>query len=100
MDMLIEQNGRPLSGEEAALHLGLSRVSVWKAVQKLRDEGYEIEGGKNKGYILKSSSDVLNAFSIEKNLSAFAQSVCKGKVEVFKTIDSTNTEAKRSGAIF
>ena len=95
LDMLIEQNGRPLSGEEAALRLGLSRVSVWKAVQKLRDEGYEIEGGKNKGYILKSSSDVLNAFSIEKNLSAFAQSVCKGKVEVFKTIDSTNTEAKR-----
>ncbi len=95
MDMLIEQNGSPLSGEEAALHLGLSRVSVWKAVQKLRDEGYEIEGGKNKGYILKSSSDVLNAFSIEKNLSAFAQSVCKGKIEVFKTIDSTNTEAKR-----
>ena len=95
MDMLIEQNGRPLSGEDAALHLGLSRVSVWKAVQKLRDEGYDIEGGKNKGYILKSSSDVLNAFSIEKNLSAFAQSVCKGKVEVFKTIDSTNTEAKR-----
>lgn len=95
MDMLIEQNGRPLSGEEAALRLGLSRVSVWKAVQKLRDEGYEIEGGKNKGYILKSSSDVLNAFSIEKNLSAFAQSICKGKVEVFKTIDSTNTEAKR-----
>ena len=95
MDMLIEQNGSPLSGEEAALRLGLSRVSVWKAVQKLRDEGYEIEGGKNKGYILKSSSDVLNAFSIEKNLSAFAQSVCKGKVEVFKTIDSTNTEAKR-----
>ena len=91
----MEQNGSPLSGEEAALHLGLSRVSVWKAVQKLRDEGYEIEGGKNKGYILKSSSDVLNAFSIEKNLSAFAQSVCKGKVEVFKTIDSTNTEAKR-----
>ena len=95
LDMLIEQNGRPLSGEEAALNLGLSRVSVWKAVQKLRNEGYEIEGGKNKGYILKSSSDVLNAFSIEKNLSAFAQSVCKGKVEVFKTIDSTNTEAKR-----
>ncbi|WP_147623331.1 biotin--[acetyl-CoA-carboxylase] ligase [Treponema denticola] len=95
LDMLIEQNGSPLSGEEAALHLGLSRVSVWKAVQKLRDEGYEIEGGKNKGYILKSSSDVLNAFSIEKNLSAFAQSVCKGKIEVFKTIDSTNTEAKR-----
>ena len=95
LDMLIEQNGSPLSGEEAALRLGLSRVSVWKAVQKLRDEGYEIEGGKNKGYILKSSSDVLNAFSIEKNLSAFAQSFCKGKVEVFKTIDSTNTEAKR-----
>ena len=95
LDMLIEQNGRPLSGEEAALHLGLSRVSVWKAVQKLRDEGYDIKGGKNKGYILKSSSDVLNAFLIEKNLSAFAQSVCKGKIEVFKTIDSTNTEAKR-----
>ena len=64
-------------------------------MQKLRDEGYEIEGGKNKGYILKPSSDVLNAFLIEKNLSAFVQSVCKGKVEVFKTIDSTNTEAKR-----
>ncbi|UTY29833.1 biotin--[acetyl-CoA-carboxylase] ligase [Treponema putidum] len=95
LDMLIEQSGRPLSGEEAALHLGLSRVSVWKAVQKLRDEGYDIQGGKNKGYILSPSSDVLNAFLIEKNLSSFARSVCKGRIEVFKTIDSTNTEAKR-----
>lgn len=95
LDMLIEQNGKPLSGEEAALRLGLSRVSVWKAVQKLRGEGYDIEGGKNRGYVLKSSSDVLNAFFIEKNLSGLAKSVCGGKIEVFKTIDSTNTEAKR-----
>lgn len=95
LDMLIEQNGKPLSGEEAALRLGLSRVSVWKAVQKLRSEGYDIEGGKNKGYVLKSSSDVLNAFFIEKNLSRLAESVCGSKIEVFKTIDSTNTEAKR-----
>jgi len=73
LDMLMEQNGSPLSGEEAALHLGLSRVSVWKAVQKLRDEGYEIEGGKNKGYILKSSSDVLNAFSYLPLLNPFAR---------------------------
>lgn len=84
MDMLIEQNGRPLSGEEAALHLGLSRVSVWKAVQKLRDEGYEIEGEKNKGYILKSSSDVLNAFLIERTYLPLLNLFARGRLKFLR----------------
>lgn len=100
LDMLMSQNGKALSGEEAAARLGISRVSVWKAAQKLRAEGYGIEGGQNKGYILNPESDILNASVIEKNLSAFAKSVCGGKIEVFKTIDSTNTEAKRRLASF
>ncbi len=95
LDMLISQNGKALSGEEVAARLGISRVSVWKAAQKLRAEGYGIDGGQNKGYVLNPSSDILNASVIEKNLSVFSKSLCGSKIEVFKTIDSTNTEAKR-----
>ncbi len=42
-----------------------------------------------------TSGGILSVPHIKKRLSPFARSVCGGKIEVFKTIDSTNTEAKR-----
>ena len=84
-----------LSGEDAAQKLGVSRTAVWKAVEALRKEGFEIEGSTNRGYRLRCPCEVLHPALIESALEPFALSVCGGKIEVFDSIDSTNTEAKR-----
>ena len=84
-----------LSGEDAAQKLGVSRTAVWKAVEALRKEGFEIEGSTNRGYRLRCPCEILHPALIESALEPFALSVCGGKIEVFDSIDSTNTEAKR-----
>ena len=46
-----------VSGETLSSTLGVSRVSIWKHIQKLRDVGYDIET-TSKGYQLNHSPDV------------------------------------------
>lgn len=46
----------PISGEILSNELGVSRVSIWKHIQKLRGIGYEIESG-GRGYRLAVSPD-------------------------------------------
>ena len=47
---LFEENkGHYISGEEIAQALHCSRTAVWKAVNQLKEDGYEIEAVKNKG---------------------------------------------------
>ena len=48
--MLEKNKGEVLSGESIAGELGCTRAAVWKAVKSLREEGYHIEAGPNKGY--------------------------------------------------
>ena len=47
-----------VSGEDLSEVLGISRVSVWKHIQKLREHGYRIEAAAN-GYRLTASPDAL-----------------------------------------
>ena len=50
---LLEQNkGEIMSGEWLAGELECTRAAIWKAVKSLREEGYTIEAGPNKGYML------------------------------------------------
>ena len=84
--------GEPVSGGFMARKIGVTRNSVWKAVEKLRSEGYTITGGSGIGYKLEED-DILSAEGILTFLS--------GKVSVqpriicYDCIDSTNKEAKR-----
>ena len=47
-----------VSGEQLSAALGISRVSVWKHIHKLRDVGYQILAASD-GYRLDSSPDIL-----------------------------------------
>ena len=38
-----------VNGEQLAQEMGLSRTSIWKAIQRLEKEGIEIESVKNRG---------------------------------------------------
>jgi BirA family biotin operon repressor/biotin-[acetyl-CoA-carboxylase] ligase len=68
-----------VSGEALSAHLGVSRVSIWKHIQKLRELGYHIDSTP-KGYQLVSSPDAL--FSWEFPLR-------ESKVHYFDKVSST-----------
>ena len=49
-----------ISGEKLARRLGISRNSVYKHIQELRKEGYDIQACTNRGYALQVINDVLS----------------------------------------
>jgi BirA family biotin operon repressor/biotin-[acetyl-CoA-carboxylase] ligase len=57
LQILRDESG-PFSGQAISRHLGVSRVSVWKHIKKLRELGYEIESGPS-GYRLLEAPDAL-----------------------------------------
>lgn len=94
---LFEENkGTYFSGEEIAERLSLSRTAVWKAVNSLRGEGYEIDAVQNKGYCLSVGTDILSAQGIRKYLEPVCASM---ELEVLPVAGSTNVLLKeRAGA--
>lgn len=92
ISLLMENKGNTLSGEELAEQLGCTRAAVWKAVNQLRSEGYEISAGRNKGYTLAESSDFLS----EEEISRYLDS--KYRPIVYQEISSTNDVLKRLAA--
>jgi BirA family biotin operon repressor/biotin-[acetyl-CoA-carboxylase] ligase len=47
-----------VSGETLSSHLGISRVSIWKHIKKLREFGYNVQATP-KGYRLINDPDIL-----------------------------------------
>ena len=85
---LFEKNkGTYFSGEELASRLSVSRTAIWKAVNRLREEGYDIYAVPNKGYCLSVRTDILSAEGIAKYLEPVCQEL---QIEVFPTVSSTN----------
>ena len=85
---LFESNrGSFISGEKIAECLNISRTAVWKAVNSLRRDGYQISAVTNKGYCLAENSDIISAQGIQQYLSDICSNV---KIEVFSETDSTN----------
>ena len=62
---LLRQSADSVSGQELCRQLGVSRTAVWKAMNQLRESGYEIEAVQNKGYRLLKAPDVLSADELE-----------------------------------
>lgn len=88
--MLREADGY-ISGQELCNKFGVSRTAVWKAINQLKEAGYEIEAVQNKGYILKAAPDIMN----ENELKSIMNTKWAGQELVyFDSIDSTNTKAK------
>ena len=58
LSLLLSQEGY-LSGEAMSRELGVSRAAIWKAIEALRQEGYEISSAPNRGYRLEQAPDRL-----------------------------------------
>lgn len=79
-----------VSGQELCEKFGVSRTAVWKAINQLKKEGYEIEAVTNRGYHIVSVPDVLS----ENELSSIRKTKWAGKkIYYFDVIDSTNVKA-------
>ena len=64
LELLEQHKGETLSGEDIGRELSCTRAAVWKAVNSLRQEGYPIEAGPNKGYMLARESNLISAEGI------------------------------------
>jgi BirA family biotin operon repressor/biotin-[acetyl-CoA-carboxylase] ligase len=80
-----------ISGEAMSDELGISRNAVWKHINKLREDGYEIESVTKRGYRLTSSPDMISAEEIKNGLET--EFIGRNTV-YFDEIDSTNNAAK------
>lgn len=93
LEILLNNQTTYTSGEELATGLGISRNAVWKAVSALKEDGYNIEGINNKGYLLSNDNDILSSQAIKallpKELSTLS-------INIYKELESTNRTAKET----
>lgn len=88
--LLRQREGEPLSGEAMSRALGVSRAAVWKAMEALRQEGYEISSAPRRGYWLEKSPDLLSPGELSRpDRRVGRELVC------LEQVDSTNNEIKR-----
>lgn len=80
-----------ISGQELCNRFGVSRTAVWKAINQLKEAGYEIEAQQNKGYRLMAAPDLMTEAEIK---SLMHTEWVAREVLYFDTIDSTNTKAQ------
>ena len=80
-----------ISGQELCRQFGVSRTAVWKTINQLKEDGYEIDAVTNKGYKLISYPDILNKHEIASRM----QTKWIGKEVVFlEETGSTNADAR------
>ncbi|GAJ11566.1 unnamed protein product, partial [marine sediment metagenome] len=80
-----------VSGEVLAQKLSISRVAIWKQIQKLKDMGYKITSDQNLGYCLVSRPDLLLPQEIQRGLST---KYIGKEIYYFPELKSTNIMAK------
>lgn len=68
IELLEKSRGRYLSGELIAQYCGITRAAVWKQIKALKEQGYQIESRKGKGYCLANDCDILSQEAISSYL--------------------------------
>lgn len=89
LEMLENNIGNSISGEEIAKELSISRNSVWKAINSLKNDGYKINAQTKRGYELSTENDLFTASSIKKHLKRECE------ILIYDEIDSSNNTAKK-----
>ncbi|HLO12516.1 MAG TPA: biotin operon repressor, partial [Pseudoneobacillus sp.] len=58
-----------LSGQQLAELIGCSRTAVWKHIEELRKEGFELEAVRKKGYRIIKTPEKITADEIRLGLT-------------------------------
>ncbi len=92
LEELYINKGKHISGEVLRTKLGVSRTAIWKHINALKEEGYNIETIPRKGYMLLEMKDKLLPKEIEVLIS---NNIIGQQIIYFDSIDSTNSYAKK-----
>jgi len=90
LKVLKESKSGHVSGEEFSKSLGVTRASIWKHIENLRNIGYDIEAQPHLGYRLISIPDKLLSHEIRWGLKT---KIIAKSVYSYDTIGSTNNRA-------
>ncbi len=93
--LLIAQKGNYISGEEISKLLAVSRTAVWKHINSLKEEGYQIVAAPRRGYCLVERPDILSMVEIKTGLET---KILGQNLLCFPLVDSTNEVVKREAA--
>lgn len=91
LQLLEAHKGETLSGESLAAELQCTRAAIWKAVKALREEGYVITAGTNRGYMLSRESSRLSLEGICAHLDR-----TDVYMKLYEEVRSTNQTAKEA----
>lgn len=91
LKLLKDNKNQFISGQEISEQLKVSRTAVWKYINALKEEGYEIESVSRKGHMLLSAPNILSYEEISEYLNT--QHIGR-EIFYFDSIDSTNVKAK------
>ncbi|MBY0122613.1 biotin--[acetyl-CoA-carboxylase] ligase [Bacillus sp. S/N-304-OC-R1] len=92
LDAFTMNNEEYLSGQYLADLLGCSRTAVWKHIEELRKEGFELEAVRKKGYRITKVPERITADEIRLGLST----KCFGRhIHYEESVDSTQKIAHR-----
>ena len=78
------------SGEWLAEQLGVSRAAVWKAVERLRQKGIDVQALHRRGYALPAPVEWLDETRIRESVNAAHVERIESLSLTFE-VDSTNT---------
>lgn len=81
-----------VSGEKISESMGISRSAVWKKINSLREEGFDITSQGKKGYHL-NMGDRLEQELWQNMLTT--KRLGRAEAETLQTTDSTNSQLKR-----
>src|SRR5438045_9540666 len=88
---LLAQNATiVISGARIAREIGVSRSTVWKWVERLRELGVRVKGHPRTGYFLEKVPDILTADMLRQRLKG---SLFGKRIYHFFKVDSTNRVA-------
>jgi BirA family biotin operon repressor/biotin-[acetyl-CoA-carboxylase] ligase len=83
-----------ISGAKIAREIGVTRVTVWRWIEKLRSLGVHVKGHPRTGYQIEKIPDVLAPKLLHKRLH---QGPLGKRIHHFFKTDSTNSVAMRLG---
>lgn len=93
---LLRESEDYISGQQLCERFGVSRTAVWKVINQLKEEGYQVEAVRNRGYRIIENPDVITKEELASRIQDHTKWAGQELV-VFEETDSTNVQAKQLG---
>lgn len=92
---LLRNSEEYVSGQQLCDRFGVTRTAVWKVINQLKEEGYQIESVSGRGYrLVEEPEDILSQSEIASRLTT---KWAGRKIYYYDATGSTNNDAKRCG---